>query len=155
MSTRKRLQQHVRLALTQGTQPEKIALSLAIGTLMGIIPLVWGSSVICVGIGWRWQLNHALLQASNYAAYPLQIVLFVPFFEAANRLFAKETLLNPRLLHHLLNSPLQIIDQLWLVNLQALMLWLLGSIILFPILYRTFLSVVQRHFSRLRVRDTE
>lgn len=148
----KRLQKAIHRALLQGGKPEKIALSLAIGILMGIIPLVWGSSLMCIFIGWRWQLNHALLQASNYAAYPLQIVLFIPFFAAAHRLFSAETLLDPSLLHHLLNSPLEMLDQLWLVNLQALMIWLLASVIMLPILYRFFLSVVMRHFDRCSFR---
>lgn len=139
----KRLRQAVGLALKQGSTPEKIALSLAIGLLMGIIPLLWGSSAICILIGWRWHLNHTLLQAANYAAYPLQIVLFVPFFETASRLFGSETLLDPRLLHRLAQSPLEQLEKLWLLNLEAMAIWLLGSLLLLPVLYATFLSVLR------------
>ncbi|MDY0190886.1 MAG: hypothetical protein RBR22_09155 [Desulfuromonas sp.] len=141
---RARLQLAVQRAGKQGLSPEKIALSLTIGLLLGIIPLVCGSSLICIFIGWRWHLSHPLLQLANYAAYPLQIVLFVPFFATANHLFSSATLLDPLLLQQFTNSPLQVLDRLWLANLQALILWILASAISLPILYRILLYALKR-----------
>jgi hypothetical protein len=141
---RARLQLAVQRAGNQGLSPEKIALSLTLGLLLGIIPLVWGSSLICIFIGWRWHLSHPLLQLANYAVYPLQIVLFVPFFATASHLFSSATLLDPLLLQQFTNSPLQVLDRLWLANLQALILWILASAISLPILYRIFLYALKR-----------
>jgi uncharacterized protein (DUF2062 family) len=65
--------------LRQGLTPRQVALAVAVGATVGIMPLVWGASLIGALLAARLRLNHPLVQAVNYACYPLQIALFYPF----------------------------------------------------------------------------
>jgi hypothetical protein len=65
--------------LTQGASPHKVALAIALGGSIGILPVVWGSTVLCALLAYLLRLNQVGIQAANYLTFPLQIALFVPF----------------------------------------------------------------------------
>lgn len=73
--------------LRQGTAPEALARSVAVGLALGICPL-WGTStVLCLGAATLFRLNHAAVQLANYLAYPLQLALLLPFIRLGERIF--------------------------------------------------------------------
>lgn len=76
--------------LRQGLSPGQVALAVAVGASIGIMPLVWGTSLIGVLLAAMLRLNHPLVQAVNYACYPLQILLFYPFCRLGLWLFTGE-----------------------------------------------------------------
>jgi uncharacterized protein (DUF2062 family) len=78
--------------LRQGVTPEKIALSLAFGLGLGIIPILGVSTILCTAAAVVWRLNLPAIQLVNYLASPLQLLLIIPFV---------------RLGEHLLGSPPQ------------------------------------------------
>jgi len=141
---RSRLRQAVSRAFSQGLSRRKIALSISVGIMMGTMPLVWGSCVVCLFIGWWWRLSHPLIQLVNYLLYPVQIALFFPFFYWGARLFDNPIPLNRQLVTQLLDAPLVGLEQLWLVNLQALALWGGLHLLLFPLSYLASLYLLQR-----------
>ncbi len=65
--------------LSQGLSAHQLALAVAVGLTIGVLPTIWGSSLICVLISWRLGLNQLAVQTINYLVYPLQLALFVPF----------------------------------------------------------------------------
>jgi hypothetical protein len=65
--------------LSQGLSAHQLALAVAVGLTIGVLPTIWGSSLICVLISWRLGLNQLAVQTINYLVYPLQLILFVPF----------------------------------------------------------------------------
>jgi uncharacterized protein (DUF2062 family) len=65
--------------LSQGLTAHQLALAVAVGLTIGVLPTLWGSSLICVLISWRLGLNHLAVQSINYLVFPLQLALFVPF----------------------------------------------------------------------------
>jgi uncharacterized protein (DUF2062 family) len=81
----------LRRLVTEGITPHKLALTIALGVSIGILPLVWGSSLLCVLFAFTLGLNQASIQAANYLAYPLQIALLVPFYRLGERLFPAAT----------------------------------------------------------------
>jgi hypothetical protein len=74
--------------LRQGLSPEGLAWSLAVGIALGIIPLFGMSTLLCVGAAVAFRLNQPAVQLANYLAYPLQILLLLPFIRLGERLFA-------------------------------------------------------------------
>jgi len=72
--------------LREGLTPDKIALTICLGGAVGVLPLLWGTTLLCVGLAARLGLNQAALQAVNYLFYPLQIALFFPFFRLGAKL---------------------------------------------------------------------
>lgn len=73
--------------LRQGITPEKIALSLAWGITLGSLPVLGVTTVLCVAVALLFRLNLVVIQLANWIAYPLQIILFVPFILAGTYLF--------------------------------------------------------------------
>ncbi len=65
--------------LSQGVSPRRLALTLALGFAIGCIPVVGIPTVLCGALAFALRLNLPAIQAANYAAMPLQLVLIVPF----------------------------------------------------------------------------
>lgn len=80
--------------LRQGISPPKLALTIAIGVVVGISPLFGLTTLICFGIALALRLNVAAMQLVNYAAYPLQLILLVPYFQFGAFIFGKENTIS-------------------------------------------------------------
>ncbi len=74
--------------ITQGVSPQKLALTISLGFFIGTIPVLWGSTLICVLLAFLFRLNQLGIQAANYLVYPLQIVLIVPFYRIGAAIFS-------------------------------------------------------------------
>lgn len=113
--------------LRQGCSPGRLALSVAVGATVGLAPLIWGTSLLCAILAWRLRLNQLAVQIGNYACYPLQIALFVPFLLAGQKLFLPSTHASSlEFWRAALNAgPLLFLETFWRTNLCALLVWLL------------------------------
>jgi hypothetical protein len=78
--------------LKQGLDPERLAWSLAVGAALGCIPLYGTATMLCVGVAIAFRLNQPAILLANYLAYPLQLLLILPFIRLGERLFG-----NPHL----------------------------------------------------------
>jgi uncharacterized protein (DUF2062 family) len=58
--------------LRQGVTPEKIALSVALGVMLGVFPVLGSTTALCALAAFAWQLNLPSIQIVNYFAYPLR-----------------------------------------------------------------------------------
>ncbi len=114
--------------LRQGISPQRLALTLALGVAIGCIPIMGVTSVVCVVVALTLRLNFPVIQAANWAAMPMQIVLIVPFVRLGGRLFgfgAAHNIEAATLLHA---PPMALISQMgWLAG-QALLAWLLIAV---------------------------
>jgi len=73
--------------LRQGITPEKIALTIALGLVLGIFPILGSTTLLC-GLAALWlRLNQPVIQLVNYFAYPLQLALIIPIYRAGEMLF--------------------------------------------------------------------
>lgn len=78
---------NLRQALLQGHSPHKLALSVTLGMVLGIMPL-WGViTLVGVAIGWLFRLHLAILIAVMYLLTPLHVLLIFPFFSLSASLF--------------------------------------------------------------------
>ncbi|MBJ6724461.1 DUF2062 domain-containing protein [Geomonas sp. Red875] len=75
------------MLLSQGLAPEPLALTISIGAAVGTLPLLWGTTLLCVLLASRLRLNQAALQAVNYLLYPVQLALLVPLYRMGAGLF--------------------------------------------------------------------
>ena len=74
-------------ALVLGHSPHKLALSVTVGLVLGIMPL-WGViTVIGLGVGWIFRLHVAILIAVMYLLTPLHVALLVPYFSLSATMF--------------------------------------------------------------------
>jgi hypothetical protein len=138
----------IRNSLTQGVSPRKLALTVVLGLIVGILPTVWGSTIICAMIAFFLGLNQPCIQAANFLAYPLQIALFVPFHHLGARIFpwgpslSIEALLKGFSLDFTGN-----ISLILMATLKAVAAWLLtappAAVILYLLLVTVFTRIVR------------
>jgi hypothetical protein len=73
--------------LQQGITPHKLALTVALGLLFGIFPILGTSTLLCTLIALAFRLNMAVIQLINYLVYPLQLLLLLPFIRIGEMIF--------------------------------------------------------------------
>jgi uncharacterized protein (DUF2062 family) len=111
--------------LQQGISPRRLALTLALGFAIGCIPVIGIPTVLCAGLAMALRLNLPAIQAANYAAMPLQLILIVPFVRMGGWLFAaadpEQALADGALLHL---TPWNFYSQLGGLAGHAMLAWL-------------------------------
>src|ERR1700733_16130289 len=65
--------------LTQGISPDRLALCVAIGVVVGNIPILGVSTILCAAIALVFRLNLAAIQIVQAAMAPTQLLLIIPF----------------------------------------------------------------------------
>jgi uncharacterized protein (DUF2062 family) len=65
--------------LKQGVAPERLALCVAIGVTVGLIPVLGISTLLCTVIALAFRLNLPAIQLTQAVMAPLQLLLIVPF----------------------------------------------------------------------------
>lgn len=73
--------------LTQGVSPSRLALALALGSVLGVLPVLGVTTLLSALVAAGLRLNQPAIQVANYAAYPAQLLLIIPFFQAGAALF--------------------------------------------------------------------
>jgi uncharacterized protein (DUF2062 family) len=77
----------VKAQLTQGVSPGKLALALSLGVTLGTFPVLGATTALCALVALVLRLNQPAIQVANYVAYPLQLLLYIPLFQAGAWLF--------------------------------------------------------------------
>jgi hypothetical protein len=137
--------------LLEGISPQRLALTLALGFVLGCIPVVGVPTGLCAMVAIAFRLNLPAIQAANYAAMPFQLALIVPLV----RLGAKLTpaVAHPALdlavlvhspLHLIEHSSTQILSQIGVLAGQALLAWLLLAIPVVILLTLALTGVLRR-----------
>jgi len=124
--------------LTQGITPDKIALSVAVGIVLGIFPVLGSTTILCAAAALIFQLNLPAIQVVNYLIYPLQLFLLVPFIRMGEKLFriAPLQLSLTQILAMVRSDLPHAISTLWLAEVHAMWAWLLiGSPAIFLIYF--------------------
>jgi uncharacterized protein (DUF2062 family) len=65
--------------LSQGIAPDRLALCVAIGVVLGNVPILGISSILCAVIALAFRLNLPAIQIVQAAMAPTQILLIIPF----------------------------------------------------------------------------
>ena len=148
----RRLVRPVLALLTQGVTPEKIALSLAMGIVLGVFPVVGSTTLLCAAAAIVFRLNLPAIQVVNYFVYPLQLILIVPFIRAGEFLFrARHLQLSLAQISAMARTNLpHAISLLWLAALRATLVWLLVAPFITLILYVQLAYLVRRAASLKR-----
>ncbi len=109
--------------LSQGISPRRLALTLALGFAVGCIPVIGVPTLLCAALAFAFRLNFPVIQAANYVAMPLQLLLIVPFVRLGQLLLPSGPGFAPRAFLHL--PSLHLAASLSGLAGQALLAWLL------------------------------
>jgi len=124
--------------LTQGITPEKIALSLAFGIVLGVFPVLGSTTILCAAAAVIFRLNLPAIQLVNWLIYPLQLVFIVPLIRMGEMLLhATRLKLSLAQMLALIHADLpRAIATLWLAELHAMLAWMLiGPLAIFLIYF--------------------
>jgi uncharacterized protein (DUF2062 family) len=72
--------------LSQGITPQKIALSIAVGAIVGIFPVLGTTTVLCTLAAAALRLNLVAVHTVHYAMTPVQVLLIIPFVRVGEHL---------------------------------------------------------------------
>lgn len=76
---RRRIADPLLALLTQGVAPDRLALSVAVGIVVGNVPILGISTVLCAAIALLFGLNLVAIQIAQAAMAPTQLLLIIPF----------------------------------------------------------------------------
>ncbi|PTU31252.1 DUF2062 domain-containing protein [Stenotrophobium rhamnosiphilum] len=114
--------------LKQGITPEKIALTLSLGSVLGVFPILGATTALCAVIAWRLKLNQPIIQLINYLMYPIHLLLLLPFYRAGETLFGQEHLpifSITDLAHRFELDPLRFLADFGMVGVYGVVVWCL------------------------------
>jgi uncharacterized protein (DUF2062 family) len=138
--------------LRQGVTPEKLSLSIALGAVLGLVPVIGINTALCAVIALIWRLNLPAIQLVNYFVYPLQIVLLLPFFRLGEKLFGAQHLpLRIEQIREMLRTNLWgAIRLLWTTAWHALVVWAIAAPFAVALLYSVLVSALRRVLKQTR-----
>jgi len=130
--------------MKQGISPEKLALSIALGFIIGIIPFIGVSTALCAILALWFKLNIAAIQIVNYIAYPIQLIFYIPFIKAGEKIlgYTDTQFTISEILKLFEGGFIPAVKILWLANLQGLFIWLIITIPVVLFLYYIFLVIL-------------
>ena len=73
--------------LTQGITPEKLALTLAVGTACGLFPIIGTTTILCFFAGIALRLNQPAIQLINGMCAPLPLPVILALHHLGSRIF--------------------------------------------------------------------
>ena len=65
--------------LSEGLAPSRLALCVAVGVVIGTIPVLGVSTVLCTLVALLFRLNLPAIQLAQWAMAPIQLLLIIPF----------------------------------------------------------------------------
>ena len=69
----RRIRDPIVAQLTQGITPEKIALTVAVGSAFALFPVLGTTTLLCFIVAWALRLNQPIVQLINQALWPAHI----------------------------------------------------------------------------------
>ncbi|MGD0891583.1 MAG: DUF2062 domain-containing protein [Terracidiphilus sp.] len=132
--------------LRQGITPEKIALSIALGITLGVTPVLGSTSILCFLAAIAFRLNVPAIQLVNYAVYPLQFALLIPFIRLGTWMFGASPmdLTLQQIVSLVSTHPWTALQTLWLATLHALAAWLVIGFLASTIIYLLLTPILKK-----------
>jgi uncharacterized protein (DUF2062 family) len=132
--------------LRQGVTPEKIALSLALGAVLGVFPVLGSTTALCTLAAITLQLNLPAIQLVNFFVYPLQIALLIPFFRLGEKLFRAPHLpLSVPQIYAMIHFDMgDAMRSLWATTWHAIVVWCLAAPLFAAAIYAVLTPALRR-----------
>lgn len=73
--------------LTQGVEPGRLALAIAVGVTAGLFPLLGTTILVSLALGIPLRLNQPVLQLFRELVYPIHLATILLFMRAGEKLF--------------------------------------------------------------------
>jgi uncharacterized protein (DUF2062 family) len=124
---RRRVVDPIIAQLVQGVTPQKIALTIALGLMLGVFPILGSTTALCALAGVFLRLNQPIIQLVNYLGYPFQLALLIPFYRAGEHLLGRAPipLSIPLLFERFSADVWQFLRDFGMVGVGGILVWLI------------------------------
>jgi uncharacterized protein (DUF2062 family) len=111
--------------LRQGATPEAVSAAVVVSFAIAIVPFIGVTTLLCLLAGRLFRLNHVVMQIINHTAFPLQILLIVPFVRLGETLSgARHFALTPEAIIGEFNRSVpDFLEKFWLAGLHGFIGW--------------------------------
>ena len=140
--------------LKQGLSPFKLTLVIALGITLSVFPILGTTTVICTLVALLFHLNLPAIQLANYAAFPLQVILFFPFLKLGEKLseISLDPLSKVQLISTFEEGFFHAIQELSRYLIIAFLGWSLAFLPIFTILFFC-LWIILKNYGSILVRS--
>jgi uncharacterized protein (DUF2062 family) len=130
--------------------PEKIALSIIVGLMLGIIPVLGFTTLLCTGAAAALRLNLPVIQLVNGLVTPVQLALLIPFLRMGEWLFhVRHSAWTVHGILTLIHTNLgKALATLGTATLHALVAWAVSGMIVAIVAYMVLVPLLRRLLSR-------
>ncbi len=133
--------------ISEGGIPKDISLAITGALLIGIFPVIGGTTILCAIFAFRYRLNVPLTQLINITMVPVQLVMIIPFMKAGEIFgYGKLNFTLQQITDMIMKTPLNAISVLWNVTMQAIIIWLIFSLLtgyfIFIFLNKTIVGMI-------------
>ena len=141
--------------LTQGITPEKIALTIAVGSALALYPMLGVTTIFCFLAGIVLRLNQPIIQMVNYLCFPVHLTTIYYCWQWGDRLFGTPHPRVPvrataeKMWNLLWDDPTQLIHQFGMTLLHATVVWALVAPVWIAVIYFSTRTTL-REIARLR-----
>ena len=135
---------------TQGFTPQKIALTIALGLVLGIFPILGATTALCAIAGVWLKLNQPVIQLVNWLVSPLQLTLILGFVRIGEWLLRAQpvSFSVPELFRKFHESPAKFMQEFGLSGLHGIVAWLLIAPLLTALIYFLLLPPLKKLAAR-------
>ncbi|EJF08605.1 DUF2062 domain-containing protein [Pontibacter sp. BAB1700] len=143
---KRRIAQPVLNLLRQGMTPHKLAVTVALGSVVGILPALGVTTVMGTALAARFRLNIAATVLVSYLVHPLQLLLIIPFIKMGIFMFGLDELklTLDEMIAMFKMDWLAALNKLWIANLAAVSAWAILAVPVGGMLYLTLLPLLKR-----------
>ncbi len=142
----RRLVGPVRAQLTQGVTPDRLSLTVAVGTACSLLPFIGFTALLNLGVGLVLRLNQPILQTLNQLLGPLQLVLILVYVRAGEFIWraAPMPLSISTLVSAFRDDPWAFLQRFGLTGVHAATAWLLSVPLIIATLYYSLRPALRR-----------
>jgi uncharacterized protein (DUF2062 family) len=136
--------------LRQGITPRQIALTIALGVVLGLFPVLGTTTALCLLAGVMLKLNQPVIQLSNWLVAPLQVPGIYLFVRAGERLthVPPVSFSVAALMMAFKASPLRFLQQYGTTGLRGVLAWIVFAPGIAMLLYALALPPLKRMSGR-------
>ena len=131
--------------LTQGITPEKIALTLAVGSALALFPILGTTTILCLVVGIVLRLNQPAIQIVNALCTPLHLPVIYGTVRLGSFIFKiPYSHVGIRMMNHMLwDDPRDFFERFGITALHAIVAWAIIAPFWIIIIYVLALPVLR------------
>ena len=140
----------IAVQLTQGITPEKIALTLAVGSALALFPILGTTTLLCLVAGILLRLNQPIIQIVNALCTPIHLPVIFFMVRLGSWMFNVQSAhVGIRMMNHMLwDDPRDFFERFGITALHAIAAWALLAPFWMVIIYVFALPVLREALRR-------